>query len=396
MRIFASTCIALLLSPNISADTEISQYPVRSLILVEAESGTVLVERNADQRLPPASLTKLMTAYILFGDLRAGRLRLKDIAVVSREAARLPGARMFLNAGESVTIENLLQGMLTQSGNDATRTLVEHVNGKQEIFVGRMNQAVQKLGLSNTHFVNAGGLHHADHYSSARDIATLAVHLRAEFPEYQPWFRQREFTWAGISQPNRNTLLRDPTVDGIKTGHTEAAGFNLALSARRGNTAVIGVMLGTNDELVRARTGKRLLDYAFRTFETRTIQPAGRIGQVPVWYGVSSMAEFGLSRDLKVTLPIASFERLVLDSHAGDSIEAPVSRGQSIGALVARVDGRVIAERSLVLLDDVSASNWVARSFDGLRRWIRGPAISRRPGNNPDPPNRIESPLAPD
>jgi D-alanyl-D-alanine carboxypeptidase (penicillin-binding protein 5/6) len=212
-----------------------------------------------------------MTSYLLFGDLRAGKLNLDEPVTVSRYAARLPGARMFLRAGEQVPAQELFKGMLVQSGNDATLALIEHASGTLPVFVARMNAMAAELGLANTHFANATGLSNPQHYSSARDLTRLAVALMRDFPEYAGWFALKEYGWAGMVQPNRNLLLRDPGVDGLKTGHTEIAGYSLVASAQRDGMRLIATLLGTDSEFDRARTGRRLLDFGFKRFESRRL-----------------------------------------------------------------------------------------------------------------------------
>ena len=250
------------------------ELAARAFVLVDAQSGTELAAHNADERLPPASLTKLMTAYLLFGDLRAGTLKLNDLAPVSRYAARLPGARMFLREGDQVPVEDLFKGMLVQSGNDATFALIERASGSLPVFVARMNTMAAELGLSNSHFANATGLNNPQHFSSARDLTRLAVALKRDFPEYAGWFALKEYTWANIAQPNRNLLLRDPGVDGLKTGHTENAGYCLVASAQRDGMRLIATVLGTDSEQERVRSGRRLLDFGFKKFESRLLFPA--------------------------------------------------------------------------------------------------------------------------
>jgi len=359
-----------------TADVSPPAIPARAYLLVESRTGTELATHNPDQRLPPASLTKLMTAYLLFGDLRSGRLRLDEPVMVSREAARLPGARMFLTAGEVVTVENLLQGMLVQSGNDATRALVEHVSGDQRHFVARMNAEAARLGMLNTCFVNVGGLHHHDHYSSARDLARLAIALRNEYPEYRYWFAQRDFTWAGIHQANRNRLLRDPSVDGLKTGHTEAAGFNLIASSERNDMQLIAVVLGADSEEARAQAGRRLLAHGYQHFETRIVQAAGPLLNLPIWQGERDAVPIGVADDIRITLARGGFAKLASESVLPANPSAPVTRGQTLGRLFFRLDDRVIVERPLVALEDVPEGNLLKRVGDRLRQWMSGGSVA--------------------
>jgi len=354
------------------------EIPARTFILVEAQSGTELAAHAPDRRLPPASLTKLMTAYLLFAELRRGALKLEDPVAVSAAAARLPGARMFLRAGESVTVENLLQGMLVQSGNDATRALVEHVSGDQATFVTRMNAEARRLGLSDTHFVNAGGLHHPDHYSSARDLARLSVALLRDFPEQRRRFAQKSFTWAGITQPNRNPLLRDPAVDGLKTGHTETAGFNLVASGTRGDMQLIAVVLGADDEVHRARAGRRLLEHGFRHFETRVVQRANEpLVRLAVWLGERDDVSLGVADDVIVTLPRGGFEAFAAVPYMPAAPHAPVARGQELGQLILRYRNQTFGQRPLVAIDQVPEGNLLKRGGDRLRLWLHESGVAR-------------------
>jgi len=355
----------------VAGDISPPDLPARAFLLVEAQSGAELAARAADRRLPPASLTKLMTAYLLFAELQQGSLKLEDPVVVSAAAARLPGARMFLRAGESVTVENLLQGMLVQSGNDATRALVEHVSGNQAAFVARMNAEAQRLGLTDTHFVNAGGLHHPDHYSSARDLARLSVALHRDFPEHRQRFAQKSFTWAGIAQPNRNPLLRDPSVDGLKTGHTETAGFNLVASSARDGMQLIAVVLGADDEVLRARAGRHLLDHGFRHFETRVVQRANDpLVRLAIWMGERESAALGVADDVIVTLPRGDFDAFTAEPRVPATLHAPVARGQTLGQLILRYRNQVFGQRPLVAIDEVPEGGLLKRTGDRLRLWF--------------------------
>ena len=346
--------------------------PARAFVLVEARSGTELAAVNADVRLPPASLTKLMTAYVLFGDLRAGRLKLDELVTVSRYAARLPGARMFLREGEAVPVEDLFKGMLVQSGNDATFALIERASGTLPVFVARMNAMAAELGLANTHFANATGLNNPQHYSSARDLARLAVAVQRDFPEYAGWFALPEYRWAGIAQPNRNPLLRDPGVDGLKTGHTEAAGYCLVASAQRDGMHLITTLLGTDSEQERARGGRQLLDFGFRRFETRLLYRSDTpVAPLPVWQGEEDAVALGMNRDVWITLPRGSFADFSAQAALPPTRLAPVTRGETVGRLELAHNGQVLTELPLVALASVPAGNLVKRATDRLRRWFR-------------------------
>jgi D-alanyl-D-alanine carboxypeptidase (penicillin-binding protein 5/6) len=346
--------------------------PARAFVLIEAQSGTELAAVNADMRLPPASLTKLMTAYLLFGDLRAGKLKLDEVVTVSRYAARLPGARMFLREGEQAPVEELFKGMLVQSGNDATFALVEHASGTLPLFVARMNAKAAELGLVNTHFVNATGLDNPQHYSSARDLTRLAVTLKRDFPEYAGWFALKEYGWAGIVQPNRNRLLRDPGVDGLKTGHIETAGYCLVASAQRDGMQLIATLLGTDSERTRAHSGRRLLEFGFRQFETHLQYRSGSpVVILPLWQGENDAVSLGVQRDAWITLPRGGFADFSARALLPQPRLAPVTRGESLGRLKLVHNGQALAELPLVALSDVSEGNLAKRATDRLRLWFR-------------------------
>jgi serine-type D-Ala-D-Ala carboxypeptidase (penicillin-binding protein 5/6) len=346
--------------------------PARAFVLIEAQSGTELAAFSADERLPPASLTKLMTAYVLFGELRAGRLKLDEHITVSRYAAHLPGARMFLREGDQVPAEELFKGMLVQSGNDATFALVERVSGTLPVFVARMNAIATELGLTNTHFANATGLNNPQHYSSARDLTRLAVAVQRDFPEYAGWFALPEYRWSGIAQPNRNPLLRDPGVDGLKTGHTEAAGYCLVASAQRDGMRLVATLLGTDSEPERARSGRRLLDFGFRQFETRLLYRSGMpVATLPVWQGEIDAVALGVNRDVWITLPRGSFTAFSAQIALPQTRLAPVTHGETLGRLELMHNNQPLAELPLVALATVPEGSLAKRATDRLRRWLR-------------------------
>jgi len=346
------------------------ELPARAFVLVEAQSGAELATLNADERLPPASLTKLMTAYLLFGDLRSGKLKLDERASVSRYAARLPGARMFLREGDQVPVHELFKGMLVQSGNDATFTLIEHVSGTLPVFVTRMNAMATELGLTNTHFANATGLNNPQHYSSARDLTRIAIALKRDFPEYAGWFALKEYSWAGIVQPNRNPLLRDPGVDGLKTGHTENAGYCLVASAQRDGMHLIATVLGTDSENERARNGRRLLDFGFKKFESRLLFPAGSpLATLPIWQGQTDAVALGVARDTWLTLPRGAFETLDVEMLLEKRRLAPVTRGETLGHVKLVHHDQPLGELPLVALDEVPRGGLAKSGFDWLRLW---------------------------
>lgn len=351
------------------------ELPARAWLLLEPQTGAVLAARDADRRLPPASLTKLMTAYVLFGDLRAGRLTLDETAVVSERAAGQPGARMFLRAGERVRVEDLIKGMLVQSGNDATLALVEHVDRKPSRFVARMNTAAAALQLIDTRYTNVSGLQHRDHYSSARDLARLAGALHREFPQYTEWFALRDFTWAGVRQPNRNPLLRLPYVDGLKTGHTGVAGYCLVASGGRDGLQLIAAVLGSDNEHARAHAGRTLLDYGFEHFATRRVHAAGALLlRARVVEGARPAVAAGVGADLLVTLARDEFARLRSTAIVPKPLRAPLARGAVLGELRVSLGTTPLTSVPLVALEDLPAGGLVRRAIDRMRQRFGGDA----------------------
>ncbi|HRQ66014.1 MAG TPA: D-alanyl-D-alanine carboxypeptidase family protein [Xanthomonadaceae bacterium] len=299
----------------VPAPTPIPAVPsvgASSYVLLDFQSGRVLASRNPDQALPPASLTKVMTAFMIFAELEAGRLALDEMVTVSEKAWRRPGSRMFIEVGKQVSVQDLLKGMIVQSGNDATLALAEHVAGSEEAFADLMSRQARALGMANTHFVTVDGLPGEGHVSSARDMAVLARAMVARFPDYYAWYSEREFTYNGIRQHNRNSLLwRDESVDGLKTGHTEAAGYCLIASAMRGDMRLISVVMGSASERSRADESQALLNYGFRFFESHRLYTAGAtLAEPRLWKGEHDSVPLGVDSDVVVTLPRGAYERL--------------------------------------------------------------------------------------
>lgn len=346
-------------APNLAA---------RGYILHDFHSGSILAEKNADERLEPASLTKLMTAYVVFHDLRSGKVQLGDKARISRKAWRTPGSRMFVEVDTEVPIEALLKGMIIQSGNDASVALAEHIAGSEEAFVGLMNEYARKLGMLSTHFTNATGLPAPDHYSSPRDLALLTRALIREFPEYYSWYSEKSYTYNNIQQYNRNRLLwLDNTVDGVKTGHTDAAGYCLVASARRGDMRLIAVVMGTDSEQARAQEAGKLLNYGYRFFETRLLYTAAQpIKTMRVWKGKQDTVPLGVAEELYVTLPRGQYENLKASLTVERVIQAPTSKGERYGTINLRMGDEVIAERPLVALQEVPEGSLWRKMVDGL------------------------------
>lgn len=327
----------------------------RSYILTDFFSGRILAEHNADERLEPASLTKLMTAYLVFKELKAGKVKLEDEATVSEKAWRTGGSRTFIEVGSRVRIEDLLKGMIIQSGNDASVALAEHIAGDEATFANMMNQEAEALGMTNTHYVNSMGMPHEAHYSSARDIATLAMALIRNFPEYYAWYSEKEFTYNGITQNNRNRLLwQDDGVDGIKTGYTEAAGYCLATSAQRDGMRLVSVVMGTKSPRARTDITQTLLNYGFRFYETQRLYAAAEpLTKARIWKGGSVELNLGLAQDLYVTIPRGQSKELNAALELEPIIVAPIARGQPVGRVEVKLQDAVIVEQPLVSLADV-------------------------------------------
>lgn len=350
--------------PAVSAD---------SYLLQDYHSGQVLAEKNADERMDPASITKLMTAYVVFGEMKAGRLAPDENVVISEKAWRMPGSRTFVEVGTQVPVSTLIKGMIIQSGNDATVALAEKVAGSEATFASLMNQQAQKLGMTSTQFVNSTGWPDPNHYSTARDIATLTRAVISEFPEYYAYYAEREFTYNGISQYNRNKLLwRDSSVDGVKTGHTDAAGYCLVASAEREQMRLVSVVLKDRSEDARAASSQALLNYGFRFFETRKLYGAGEpLKEARIWKGEQDMLPLGLMRDLYVTFPRGRYEQLRASANFQPEIVAPARQGESFGTLNLSLSDTVVAERELVALRNVGEGSWWQRLIDTILMWFQ-------------------------
>ena len=371
----AVACLALSLSVIPAGHSAAAPVPAapaiaaRSYVLMDFNGARILAENKAHVRMEPASLTKLMTAYIVFKELEKGSIKLDGEVLISENAWRATGSRMFIEVNKRVLVKNLLQGMIIQSGNDATVALAEHVAGGEDAFAALMNQYAQSLGMSETHFVNSTGMPDPQHYTTAHDLAILTRSLIHDFPEYYKWYSEREFTYNEIKQYNRNTLLwRDEHVDGVKTGHTESAGFCLIASALRDNMRLISVVLGTTSEEARAQQSQQLLNYGFRFFETRRLYEAEKeLTTAPIWKGDSGVLPLGLAEDLYITIPRGQYDNLTAKMNIDTNITAPARKNQPYGSVEIMLDGNNIAQRPLVSLRDVAEGNLFQRLADEVR-----------------------------
>ena len=372
--LFAS--LLLLVSLSVSAAPAIipapPSVPATSYLLIDFHSGKTLAEKDADMRVEPASITKLMSGYVLYRALASGSIALDDEVLVSEKAWRTYGSRMFIEVNHRVKLSDLLRGMVVQSGNDATVALAEHLAGSESGFVAMMNAEAQRLGMTATHFANATGMPHEDHYTTAHDIATLMRAVITEFPEHYALYKEREFTYNGIKQYNRNKLLwRDPSVDGGKTGHTESAGYCLVASAERDGMRLISVVLGTDSEDARARHSQALLNYGYRFFETHRLYGAGEaLTEARVWKGAEELVGLGLDDDLYVTIPRGQYGKLDAVMELTPNVEAPVARGTALGDVNVSLDGEVIHTQPLVALKDVDQGGFFRRTTDAVIRWF--------------------------
>jgi serine-type D-Ala-D-Ala carboxypeptidase (penicillin-binding protein 5/6) len=369
--------ILLLLLSAIATADDIPPPPTlaaRAFMLRDYGSGTILAQQNADERVEPASLTKLMTAYLSFKALKNGHLQLNQTLPVSVKAWKAEGSRMFIAPDMPVTVDELLHGMIIQSGNDACITLAEGIASSEEIFADLMNKEAARLGMKNTHFVNATGLPDPNHYTTARDLSLLATALIRDFPEqYKRLYAIREYTYNKITQPNRNLLLwRDPFVDGMKTGHTESAGYCLIASARRGDTRLISVILGTPSETARAVESQKLLNYGFQFHESRLIYRHGQtISTLKVWKGASNTLVATVPEDLYVMLPKGQAARLKANVVSRQPLIAPIAAGQEVGTIQFTLDGKPLMARGLVAAGDVPVAGIFGRLWDSIKLMLQ-------------------------
>ncbi|MBV2234977.1 MAG: D-alanyl-D-alanine carboxypeptidase [Sterolibacterium sp.] len=344
----------------------------RSWYLHDAASGQVLLSSNPDERVEPASLTKLMTAYLAFAAIKQSKLRLEQNIAVSTQAWRAEGSRMFIDPKIPVTVDELLHGMIIQSGNDASIALAEAIAGSEENFAKQMNREAQRLGLKNSSFRNATGLPDPQHYTTARDLATLASALIRDFPEYYPLYSIKQYRYNNITQPNRNRLLwSDPHVDGMKTGHTKTAGYCLIASAKRGERRLISVMLGTASENARANESQRLLNFGFQAFDGLKLYTGGQaIAQLPVYKGAQRKLKAGFSHDFMISVPAGMGKQLTVELVSLQPLLAPVAAGQQVARLKLTLAGKPYGEFPVVALEEVPIGNIFSRGWDTLRLWF--------------------------
>ncbi|MGP9498762.1 MULTISPECIES: D-alanyl-D-alanine carboxypeptidase family protein [unclassified Halomonas] len=350
------------------------QLAASSWILMDANSGRILVEHNSDERLAPASLTKLMTAYLVERELDRDTITLDDLVNVSENAWRTGGSKMFIEVGNQVPVEELLHGIIIVSGNDASVAMAEHLAGGEAPFADLMNQHAARLGMENTHFENATGLPSDNHYSTAHDLARLSRHIINDYPEHYAIYSQRHFSYGGIDQPNRNRLLwRDPSVDGLKTGWTDAAGYCLVSSAERDGMRLISVVMGTNSDEARAQETQKLLSYGFRFYETMNLYERGAVLATPrVWGGDINELRAGVDEEVFMTLPRNRNEELRARLNLHSDLQAPIAVGDDVGTLEVYLGEEMVGERQLVALENVEEGGLFKRLFDQVQRFFSG------------------------
>ncbi len=381
MRPFATgfaTTVALifvLASKGFAAPNVVPKAPTikaKSYLIQDFASARVLAESKADVRMPPASLTKIMTAYVLFSELEQGNISVQDTVRVSEKAWKMPGSRMFIEVDTQVSVDDLLKGMIIQSGNDASVALAEHVAGSEDAFADLMNQYARRLGMLNSNFVNAEGLPNENHYTTSRDMAVLTRALIRDFPERYKMHAIRQFEYNGIAQHNRNKMLRrDSSVDGVKTGYTKAAGYCLVTSAKRDGMRLISVIMGADSPKARTNQTQSLLTFGFRFFETHQVYaPFQEVTQLPVFKGATDSLALGLAQPLWVTVARGRYKKLNAAMEVKPRLIAPISKGTVVGKVVVSLDGETITERDLLTLSRVPEGSLTKRITDHIKLWL--------------------------
>ncbi|MBY6190596.1 D-alanyl-D-alanine carboxypeptidase [Microbulbifer agarilyticus] len=374
-RLFA--CLLLLVGANVAQANKPlipapPQLAASAYILVDAHTGQVLVEHDADKQIPPASLTKMMTSYIVSEELEKGVIKEQDMVNISEKAWRKGGSKMFVKVGDKVPVIDLLRGVIVQSGNDASIALAEYVSGSEEVFAEVMNQQAERMGMQDTNFVNATGWPADGHLTTARDLSTLARALINDHPSHYALYSEKYFRFNGINQPNRNRLLwRDPAVDGIKTGHTEEAGYCLVASAVKRGMRLISVVVGTDSDEKRAAETQKLLAYGFRYFQTHKVYGSDDVLQTErVWGGKADSVGIAVSRDVFVTIPRGGEENIKADLIIDGELKAPLAKGQQVGKVVVNLDGETVADVPAVVAEDVEEAGFFKRMWDSIKRFV--------------------------
>lgn len=376
MRKIKSLFLLLLVLPALAFSQQLPTPPAlaaKSWLLIESASGQELASQAADDRLDPASLTKLMTAYLTFAAIKQGTIKLDQAITVSEKAWKTQGSRMFIQVGTQVPVEDLIKGMIVQSGNDACVALAEAIAGNEDVFAQKMNQEAQRLGMKGTSFRNSAGLPDPEHYTTARDLGILAGALIRDFPEeYAKYYSLKEFRYNKITQPNRNRLLwLDPSVDGVKTGHTEAAGYCLISSAKRGPRRLLSVVLGAKSDGVRAQESLKLLNYGFQFYDSvQLFAKNSAVSSLPVWKGAEKTVKAGFTYDFTMAVPKGFGPRVKSELIPQQRLIAPIAQGQVLGTLKVSVDGKPYGDFPVVAIDAVPLAGFFGRAIDTVRLWF--------------------------
>lgn len=374
MRFVIALLISLFSFTALAQQVPPPALAARAWVLVDHATGQVLAEKDPDARIEPASLTKLMTAYLTFAALKAGTITPEQTVPVSEKAWRMEGSRMFIEPLKPVTVQELIRGVIVQSGNDACVALAELIAGSEEAFAALMNREAQRLGMTNTHFTNSNGLPDPQLYTTARDLGKLASAIIRDFPqEYASLYSMKAYTYNGITQPNRNRLLYlDATVDGMKTGHTAAAGYCLVSSALRGPRRLISVVLGASSDTVRAQESLKLLNFGFQFYDTVKLYSADQaLSQFRVWKGKANEVGAGFTSDLMLSLPKDGAAKVQSTVESQQPLVAPLERGQRIGTLKLSLDGKPLGEYPVVALQDVPVAGFFGRLWDAIVMWFK-------------------------
>ena len=367
MQLFRTLLLALFFISNAQAVVpEAPEIKASGYLLMEMHSGKVLVEKNADQRLEPASLTKIMTAHVVFEEIAKGKLKLSDMVHISEKAWKTEGSRMFVKVNSNVSVEDLLRGLIIQSGNDSAVALAEHIAGSEDAFAGLMNAHAAQLGMTSTNFVNSTGLPHPDHYTTPSDIVKVTAATIRDYPDFYPMYAEKQFTYNEIKQYNRNNLLwRNNAVDGVKTGHTEAAGFCLVSSAKYDQMRLIAVVMGTESAKARIKESQALLAFGSRFYETHRLYEAGqKLTENRVWFGDQKTLALGIDEDVYVTIPRRDYDNLKPTLEVKAKLEAPINKGDSLGNVTVMLGNDVVTTRPLVALAQVEKGSLWRRFLD--------------------------------
>lgn len=368
--LIACFAIGIAYAQKVNILTKLPDIEAESYLLIDYHSQKVLASKQPAKRIEPASITKMMTAYIIYQELEKGNINPKDLVLISEKAWRMKGSRMFVEANKKVPFERLLSGLIVQSGNDASIALAEHTAGTEASFVEKMNVEAKRLGMKDTNFVNSTGWPAEDHYTTANDISILATALITDFPEHYKLYKEKEYSYNGIKQYNRNKLLwLDPTVDGVKTGHTESAGFCLVASADRNGMRLISVVLGAGSVKIRSDASQQLLEYGYNNFETHKLYNAGgALEEVRIWKGKEKNMPIGFIDDFYITVPKGSYSRLKGSVQYQSDVDAPVYRGDQIGKVVIKDGNKTIVEAPLAALNTVDGGGMWRTVTDGVQK----------------------------